>query len=137
VSTQETELMGLREKALQGVHATRRQFPLQTMERQVRHLVDPLHNEGAVRFQRPLATPAHLDRRDRAGLPITLRPFHHRRDVLAAIGAALVATVLTLRLPRPLLCRLLFKVARAAVAAAGAILEDDRRRRREAGARKP
>jgi hypothetical protein len=47
---------------------------------------------------------------------------------LTALGAALVASLLTLRLPRLVACRLLFRVARWAVAAAESILDDDRRR---------
>jgi hypothetical protein len=50
------------------------------MQRQVRGLVDPLHNEGAMRLQKPLAMPAHLARRNRTCRTIALRPFHHGRN---------------------------------------------------------
>jgi hypothetical protein len=46
---------------------------------------------------------------------------------LTIIGAALVASLFTLRLGRLILCRLLFKLARMAVATANAIMEADGR----------
>jgi hypothetical protein len=42
------------------------------MERQVRHLSDPLNDEGAVRIKDRLAVTAHLARRNRAGRPLPL-----------------------------------------------------------------
>jgi hypothetical protein len=47
---------------------------------------------------------------------------------LTTLGAALVASLITLRLPRLILCRLLFKIAWAATAAAEAILDGDKGR---------
>jgi hypothetical protein len=47
--------------------------------------------------------------------------------VATATLAAAVASLFTLRLPRLILCRMLFKVARAAIAAANAIMKADRR----------
>jgi hypothetical protein len=46
---------------------------------------------------------------------------------LTTLGAALVAALLTLRLSRIILCRLLFKVARGVTAMAEAIMSLDRR----------
>ena len=53
---------------------------LQPVQRQMRRLADPLHDEGPMRFQHPLAMPAHLARRHRPGRTIALRPLHHRRN---------------------------------------------------------
>ncbi|OWK19454.1 hypothetical protein AJ88_41735 [Mesorhizobium amorphae CCBAU 01583] len=50
------------------------------MQRQIRGLADPLHDEGPMRLQNPLAVSAHLARRDRAGGTVTLRPLHYRRN---------------------------------------------------------
>jgi hypothetical protein len=47
---------------------------------------------------------------------------------LTTLGAALVASLFTLRLPRLVLCRLLFKVARAVTGMAEAILDGDKPR---------
>ena len=47
---------------------------------------------------------------------------------LTTLGAAAVASLFTLRLGRLILCRLLFKIARAAVATASAIMNFDQRR---------
>jgi hypothetical protein len=55
------------------------QFVLQPVQRQVGRLSDPLHDEGAMRLKHPLAMPAYLARRDRAGRTMALRPFHNRR----------------------------------------------------------
>jgi hypothetical protein len=46
---------------------------------------------------------------------------------LTLIGAAFVASLFTLRVGRLILCRLLFKLARMAVAAANTIMEADGR----------
>jgi hypothetical protein len=48
--------------------------------------------------------------------------------VLTTLGAAAVASLFTLHLPRLILCRLLFKVARAVTAMAEAILDGEERR---------
>src|SRR6202167_1297063 len=58
-------------------HAANRQFVLQTVQRQMRGLLDPLDDEGAVRLQNPPTMPAHLAGRDAPRRPITLRPLHH------------------------------------------------------------
>jgi hypothetical protein len=47
---------------------------------------------------------------------------------LTLIGAASVASMFTLRLGRMILCRLLFKLARAAMAAANAVMKFDAQR---------
>jgi|HubBroStandDraft_6_1064221.scaffolds.fasta_scaffold1143886_1 hypothetical protein len=46
---------------------------------------------------------------------------------LTIIGAAFVASLFTLRLGRLILCRLLFKIARVAMAAANAMMKADGR----------
>src|SRR5579883_219974 len=59
-------------------HAAGRQFLLQSMERQMRCLLDPLDNESPVRIENALAMSAHPGRRDRTSGPMPLRPLHHR-----------------------------------------------------------
>src|SRR5277367_6195343 len=58
----------------------RRQFVLQPMQRQVRCLMEPLRDEGAVWLQQSLAMSAHLAGRDRTRRPMALTPLHHRRN---------------------------------------------------------
>jgi hypothetical protein len=48
-------------------------------------------------------------------------------SALTTLGAALVASLFTLRLGRLILCRLLFKLARGAMAAANAMMKADGR----------
>jgi hypothetical protein len=47
-------------RIVRDLDALRRQFVLQTMQRQVRRLFDPLDNEGAIRIERRLAIATHL-----------------------------------------------------------------------------
>jgi hypothetical protein len=80
----------------------RGQFGFQAMQRQMRHLTEPLHDERAVRLENALAVSAHLARRNRAGRPKALRPLHHRRHRHAkprrhARGLAPAATAATTR----------------------------------------
>ena len=58
--------------------APRRQQTLETMERQVRRLLDPLDDEIAIRYKNDLAMPAHLAGRNAPGSPVALTPLHHR-----------------------------------------------------------
>ncbi|OCJ08533.1 hypothetical protein A6U86_28020 [Rhizobium sp. AC27/96] len=60
------------------LHTARRQFILQTMQRQMRRLVDPLHDERPMRLQNALVMPAHLARKHRARRPVALMPLHCR-----------------------------------------------------------
>lgn len=50
------------------------------LRRHIRGLVDPLHDEGPMRLQYPLAVPAHLAWRNRAGGTATLQPLYRRRN---------------------------------------------------------
>jgi hypothetical protein len=49
------------------------------MQRQVRGLADPFHDEGAMRLKHPFAVPTHLAGRNRPVRTVALRPLHHRR----------------------------------------------------------
>jgi hypothetical protein len=49
------------------------------MQRQVRLLLKPLDNEGAMRLKNALAMATHLAGRNRACPAVPLRPLHHRR----------------------------------------------------------
>ena len=54
------------------------QFVLQSVQGQLWRLLDPLHDEVAMRLQNTPAMATHLAGRHAAGLPIALRPLHHR-----------------------------------------------------------
>src|SRR3546814_4891503 len=56
------------------------QFVLEPVQCQVRDLLDPLNNEGAVRLQNTLAIAAHLAGRNAARGTNALRPLHDRRN---------------------------------------------------------
>lgn len=53
-------------------NAVRRQFVLQTMQRQMRCLVEAFLDEVTMRFQNALTVAAHLAGRDATGLPVPL-----------------------------------------------------------------
>ncbi len=72
-------------RVVRDLHTARRKFVLQSMQRQMRRLVDPFHDERPVRLQNTLAVAAHLTRRHRR--PIALRPLHRRRDCNAKRAA--------------------------------------------------
>jgi len=57
-----------------------RQLVLQAMQRQMRLLVDPPNDEGAMRLKNPATVATHLAGRDTAGPPVALRPLHNRRN---------------------------------------------------------
>src|SRR3954451_4934646 len=78
--TQSPAAPGQPERVVRHLHPAIRQFVFQTMKRQMWGLVDPLHDEGAMRLKHALAMPAHLAGRHRAGGAMALRPLHHRRN---------------------------------------------------------
>jgi hypothetical protein len=64
---------------VRDLHAAGGEFVLQTVQRQMWRLPDPLDDESSMRLQNRLAVPAHLARRHRSCLQIKLVPLHDRR----------------------------------------------------------
>jgi len=58
-------------------HTSLGQRRLQAMQRQVRVLGEPLHNDITMRFEYPLAMAAHLAGTNRSGRTMALRSFHN------------------------------------------------------------
>lgn len=67
------------DRIVRDLHAARGQFAFQPVQDQLRRPTDPFLDEGAMRFQCPLAGPTHLAGRNRDGRAIALRPLHRRR----------------------------------------------------------
>jgi hypothetical protein len=53
-------------------------FVPEPVQRQVRGLLDPLQDKGAMRIKQWFAMSAHLAGGNRSGRPVALRPLHHR-----------------------------------------------------------
>ena len=62
------------------LHAACRQFVLQTVQRQVRLMPNPLHDERSVRIKNRPPMSAHPVRLYRSGRAVALVPLDHRSD---------------------------------------------------------
>lgn len=59
-------------------YPTNSEFGLQTVQRQLRILIEPLMDKSTMRLQNTFAMSTHLGWRNRAGRAISLRPLHYR-----------------------------------------------------------